>query len=340
MVPGFRRPVSQNVVPKVGPQILKKKCPRRLKKAFQTCAQVLATWQWSNYLHDEIIKQHKTPLLINIDESPMPLVYGTSVGNLLRRRRHSHPIPEVRRFATRQEQRMHFTYVAMICNIAWIQPLLPQILIIPERILPLKEWRDITEDLPNNVYLIRQKSMWVTATLYATILRLLRKCMKRYNIQSQHRIIILADSFGGHTTVRALKAVRDYGYYFLLLSAGLTWLIQPLDVYAFVRLKRFMRERFMRVVDDAGERLIFKTLKDLVSAIQVIFTNANWAHAFESLGLCGNCLPTSKTILAELEWRVFPPARRTRPTEEEICISTPRGRRLNRDGIFGTFPKP
>ena len=34
MVPGFRRPVSQNVVPKVGPQILKKKkMPQTAKKS-------------------------------------------------------------------------------------------------------------------------------------------------------------------------------------------------------------------------------------------------------------------------------------------------------------------
>ena len=192
----------------------------------------------------------------------------------------------------------------------------------------------------NYVYLIRQKSIWVTATLYAIILRLLRKCMKRHNIQETHRIVIMADAFGGHTTVRALNAVRKYGYYFLFLSAGLTWLMQPLNVYAFVRVKRFMRDRFTREAQGESERLIFKTLNDLVTGIQVLFTNVSWSQAFESLGLCGHCLPTSHTILTECEWQVFPTPVRTRPTEEDICISTPRGRRLNREAIYGTFPKP
>ena len=170
---------------------------------------VLKTWQWAAYLHDEIgYSSLKTPLLINIDESPMPLVYANAEGNILRRGNPRNALREPRRPATRNEQRIHFTLVAMICNIPWIQDVLPQILVIPERALPIAEWRIIAAELPENVYLLRQRSMWVSSTLHKTILRLLRKCLKRLRIQNFYKVILFVDSFGGHITVESMRAMK------------------------------------------------------------------------------------------------------------------------------------
>ena len=43
---------------------------------------------------------------------------------------------------------MHLTYVAMICDIPWIQDILPQLLVVPERFLPVQMWRTIDSELP------------------------------------------------------------------------------------------------------------------------------------------------------------------------------------------------
>ena len=128
----------------------------------------LATWQWARYCHDECLREGKHPLLINIDESPMPLVYANAMGHIVRGLGpHADRCKEPRRAASRHEQRVHYTFVAMICNNTEIQKLLPQVIIVPERVLPIAAWRAIDNELPENVYLVRQPSMWVTATLYA-----------------------------------------------------------------------------------------------------------------------------------------------------------------------------
>ena len=106
------------------------------------------------------------------------------------------------------------------------------------------------------MYLIRQPSMLVNATLYAKILRLLRKCLRIRNIQHRRRVVIMADAFGGHITFHAMKAITKYEFYVVLLSAGLTWLLQPLDVQTFVCVKKVLA-RSIRTGAAAGCRTSF-----------------------------------------------------------------------------------
>ena len=114
--------------------------------------------------------------------------------------------------------------------------------------------------------------MWVNATLYAKILRLLRKCLKRHKVQRRHRVVVMADAFGGHLTLRAMQKINKYRFYFVLLSAGLTWLLQPLDVQTFVCVKRFLRDRYAQVPEHEPEpRLILTSLRDLLAAIAKLF---------------------------------------------------------------------
>ena len=82
----------------------------------------------------------------------MALVYANAAGNIARLRCPRHKCREARRPATRNEERIHLTYIAMICNAPWIQEYLPQLLIVPERALPIGEWRTICAQLPESVY--------------------------------------------------------------------------------------------------------------------------------------------------------------------------------------------
>ena len=299
----------------------------------------MGTWQWAAYTHDEILKEHKVPLLINIDESPMPLVYANATGNIVRLGNQRNTYREPRRGATRNEQRIHFTYVAMICNIPWIQEHLPQILIIPERALPITEWITIAAELPMNVYLLRQPSMWVSSKLHKKILRLLRKCLRRLRIQHRYRVIVFADAFGGHITKESMWAMKDYGFFFVLLPAGLTWLLQPLDVQTFVQVKRFLRARYCSLpLEGPPDRIVLQALRDVLAAIAKYFVRKDWGYAFDSLGLNGACPPTSKYIHTELDWPSFPAIPRGRPTAEIIKRNTPGNRNLNAAAIDGCLP--
>ena len=313
--------------------------PSAVGRPWNPVPKVLGTWQWAAYAHDAIIDQHKIPLLINIDESPMPLAHSNATGNIVRWANSRNNRREPRRAATRNEQRIHFTYIAMICNIPWIQEFSPQILVVPERVLPIHEWRVIAAELPENVYLLRQPSMWVTSKLHSTVLRLLRKCLKRLRIQRRCKVILFADSFGGHTTIGSMNAMRDYHFYFVLLPAGLTWLLQPLDVQTFVCVKRFLRDKFGRLPPGGNPvRIVLQALRDVLGAIAKFFVQKDWSTAFDSLGLNGGCSPTSRHLHTELEWPTFPAIPRARPTPLIFRRNTPGGRELNAVALAGCMP--
>ena len=298
--------------------------------------QVLGTWRWSNYMSDQSAVQGKLPLRINIDESPMPIVYTGATGNICKSPRVN---AFARRPATRGEQRMHFTFVAMICDVPWIQNLLPQVLVVPQRCLPENLWRKIVSELPHNTYLLRNKSMWLNTGIFRSILRLLRKILHHHHIQRRYKVILYLDAFGGHISIGSLQQMHAYHYWFVLLPASLTWLLQPLDVKTFALVKRFLRQRFLSYTSQAQDGPhILKALRDLIVAIERFFTNQDWSCAFIALGLSG--IPaTSKTLLRELVWDAPPPVSRERPDEEAIRENTPRGRCLNAAAVRGAFPR-
>ena len=119
----------------------------------------------------------------------MPLVYEGVIGNVLKNQNTAHNAREPRRPATRTEQRSHFTLIAMVCNVSWIQTILPQVLVVPERMLGLSNWQTLLTELPQSVYIVRQSSMWVNTALYTKVLRLLRKCLKLHRIQRRYQVI-------------------------------------------------------------------------------------------------------------------------------------------------------
>ena len=87
-----------------------------------------------------------------------------------------------------------------------------------------------SEELPENVYLLRQASMWASSRVHSTFLRLLRHCLRRLLRQNTYEVILFAHAFAGHLTAESMQAMRSYGFWFKLLPAGLTWSMQLLDV--------------------------------------------------------------------------------------------------------------
>ena len=114
-----------------------------------------------------------------------------------------------------------------------------------------------------------------------------------------------------------MEAMRHYRFWFCLLPANMTYLMQPLDVQTFAQVKRFLRERFNSLPPDGIRvRLVLQALRDIIAAIRKFFGDYDWGFAFDSLGLNGFQPPYSSEILRELEWTSFPIYPRSRPTAE------------------------
>ena len=130
-----------------------------------------------------------------------------------------------------------------------------------------------------------------------------------------------------------------YGFWFVLLPAQLTWLLQPLDVKVFGYLKSFLRQRFITLrSQNADGHLILTAVRDVYAAVEKLFVNRSWAKAFDVLGLNGGMPPSDTHILIECGWTVFPTFVRTRPTTAVICSNTPKGRILHADALRRCMP--
>ena len=139
--------------------------------------------------------------------------------------------------------------------------------------------------------------------------------------------------------MRSWYKMGAYGYWFVLLPAQLTWLLQPLDVKVFGYVKAFLRRPFITVAEHSfDDRLILTAIRDVFTAVRKFFVERSWAKAFDTLGLNGGIPPSRKHILLECGWTVFPSIVRTRPTTEIICSNTPRGRTLHTDALRRCMP--
>ena len=78
-----------------------------------------------------------------------------------------------RQAATRAEKRAYFTHVGLICNDVAIQPKLPQVIFVGEKLLTQAAWAAIQPELPDNVYVKRMVKGWNNAEQHAVIIRLL-----------------------------------------------------------------------------------------------------------------------------------------------------------------------
>ena len=108
-----------------------------------------------NWLADKARDSGKRSLLINLDETSIPVSFTHTGGNvmLLDPTKNWHWPPRQR--ATRAERRSYFTHVGLICNDVAIQPKLPQVLFVGEKLLTQAAWAAIQAELPDNVYVKR-----------------------------------------------------------------------------------------------------------------------------------------------------------------------------------------
>ena len=116
-----------------------------------------------------------------MDETSVPLVPAALRGVVMRGWRRLH-FPRQGRFpATRAQARTNLTYVAFVSDDADLNRQLPQVVIGRHNIFLQRDFRQLFEDTPDTIFLMRNASGWATAEtldeifgLLATVLRQLR----------------------------------------------------------------------------------------------------------------------------------------------------------------------
>ena len=93
----------------------------------------------------------------------MPLEFTHTRGNIVTKENGKKIKDMPKQLANRSAVRCFFTHVAIICDDPAVQPLLPQVLFFAGRHLSWKNWTELQERLPQNVFVRRQVSVWGTA---------------------------------------------------------------------------------------------------------------------------------------------------------------------------------
>ena len=239
------------------------------------------------------------PLLINMDETALGYHFGGLRGTILRQRADSSAAPVDR--ASLSDVRGHVSYLASICDDVTVQDLLPQVLLGNEHRFTKQVLHSMEGKCPSNVQLWRQKSAWNS---HATMRRYVCLLAKNLGVLLQQwYVILLVDTASVHIHMSIYKLARQRGLRLVYVPAKMTRWLQPCDTHLFAAFKRTLTDNWRRkkseiingcVDTETWLHVILSTIRETVQA--------DWAHAFQSIGLSDQQAQLSPHLFQTLGW--------------------------------------
>ena len=172
----------------------------------------------------------------------------------------------------------------------------------------------------------RQRSGWSNADLTAAIVRRLAAALEPYAWKFQ--IVLFLDALRAHVSTVVLDAMSETRILPLIIPAGLTDTLQPLDTHVFSTLKNKLRENVEQARCSAASSDVTmpRFIGCVRDALGEIFLGRDWSHAFVHNGFELN----QNQVSAELEASVQTVVGDARvghmaPTLSQIELCLPRG---------------
>jgi hypothetical protein len=193
--------------------------------------------------------------------------------------------------------RAHCTLVAFVTDDAALQKTLPQIFLPATKTRALsrvEQARFHEMEKPLEYWL--GTGGWVTAELFKDILTRLRAACRQ--VRGNARILLWMDAASQHVGVDVLNHAARLHIYLVLVPAGLTWLMQPLDVYVFAKLKTAMRDghRKLRAGREEGWLPAGEWITVTSQAVRSILVDKDWSMVFGKLGMGNDVGPTNERL--------------------------------------------
>ena len=273
------------------------------------------------------------PLLLNLDETAVPLEFTHCRGNIITRARGKKIKDMPKQMANRSAIRCFFTHAAIICDDPAVQPLLPQVMFFAGRHLSWKIWTELQEALPQNVFVRRQVSGWSNTEQHKVILQIMRLALEP--VLATMQPILSFDAAPIHLHPDVIELLRELGIWWLLIPKKLTWLLQPLDTHGFSKYKRYIRSRWLdTILAQEGRRNVKDVVLIVVHTIRDVLEGISWRKAFKANGIAEDIVHISKYIKNQLEWPVLPAIVASPPTEDDFKSAWPVSRRVPLREIF------
>ena len=291
-------------------------------------------WTWSNFLHAQV-PDSLAPLRVNFDETAIRYFQDSRKGFLtVEAQREKRSARSLTQQVSRSDTRAMMSLATFICDDPEVQPLLPQVLLVNKRLLTEAETAAAAPVLPQGVHLWRGISAWTTSAIMVRLLTLLHRCLGA--VLSTRKVILSADAFRAHMTQPVFRAAARLGFFYFLVPARMTWVLQPCDTHVFALFKRSLEERVQAATARTADgRLGRPALIECVGAtVEDILRRRSWKRAFEDCGLVGTQATVSARTVAKLGTVSLPPAERGLPSLAMLQEVFPKGAWIPIDAVF------
>ena len=260
--------------------------------------------KWSQWLRAEAAAAGETLLFVNLDE--------TAVAQLVPHRRgcvmpagtgaRASPVERIKR----SESHGHLTLMAAIAGDADFQACLPQ-WVLPKDAGLTRAERARMRRLADPLVFVPGTSGWVSVESLCPLLTHLRRVVRAR--RPGHRLVVAWDAASQHVNILVLRHARRLGIHVLLIPAGLTWLLQPLDSHVFASFKRTAHRLQLeaRASTDAGVLQRTGWIDLLETAVLETLVRRSWARSLVRNGVTGD--------VSDLRPRVRACLREGRPPE-------------------------
>lgn len=221
------------------------------------------------------------------------------------------------------------TYLATICNDDEVNRLLPQVLLGNSHRFLLKTLREVRTEVAGNIYFWRESSSWNNRHLMKRYISLLCNCLG--SLLNDRSVYLLVDMATCHIHPSVQEFAMTKKLRMLLVPAGMTAVLQPLDTHVFKTFRHQMQQLWLDCKSCASDGQVHPRdwLLIICEAIQAVVANKSWKHAFERVGILSSQALLSPKILKALEWDSCPHIPHTLPASGQASALFPRRSRAN-----------
>ena len=262
--------------------------------------EAISVWTLSNVLHGA----HADPesiLHINFDETSVSLYQGGAGGFIAHAAQVLMRSPKsLAQDVGRAQLRTNITYLAMICDVPAIQEVLPQCILVSQKIFSEELCAALKDAMPPTCFIMRKPKAWVTSSVMLEVIRELR--VRLASVGWTAPCVLIGDMYKAHICPPVLRAYGRYGFHFVCVPAGLTWALQPCDTHLFSLFKHRMRveAETLLLQTASGKPTPEVLLRGLGRAITSTVMRSSWGRAFKDLGLSGTQASVSKRLKSKL----------------------------------------
>jgi hypothetical protein len=106
------------------------------------------------------------------------------------------------------------------------------------------------------------------------------------SVSAQFQIVLLMDTARAHLGLEVFRRAAELNIWVIIFHAGLTWLLQPLDVCCFGSFKRHLKDEYCRARSAKGKVTAPEWLVLMIQAA-VWLGWRSWTLAFQLTGITG-----------------------------------------------------